>query len=130
MRKPVPSAPLGSGTRSYRRFMWLIVAVSLLPLAFVMAGLKGWVPRETALGAIPLLFGCLGWAGWMGWQAHQQALADSARAGGQAMILVIAAQLKTQDEPTLQRIASKKGPAGEAATWILQGRREKRASSG
>jgi len=109
--------------------MWLTVAVALLPLAFIMAGLKGWVPRETALGAIPVLFGCLGFASWMGWRAHQQALADRERAGSQAMILVIAAQLKTQDEPTLQRMAAKKGPAGEAASWILQGRREKRPSS-
>lgn len=115
--------------RNYRRLMWLIVTVSLLPLAVVVAGLNRIVPKEMALSAVPILFACLGFAGWMGWRAHQQALADRERAGSQAMILVIAAQLKTQDETTLQRIASRKGPAGEAADWILRGRQEKRMSS-
>lgn len=133
MPRPVPRAqraPLSTGSRNYRRMMWLILAASLLPLAVVVAGLRGAAPREMALAAIPLLFATLCFAGWMGFRAHQQALADRERAGSQAMILVIAAQLKHQDESTLHRIASKGGPAAEAANWILAARREKRTSQG
>jgi len=109
--------------------MWLILAASSLPLAVVVAGLRGQAPREMALAAIPLLFTSLSFAGWMGWRAHRQALADRERAGSQALMLVIAAQLKDQDESLLQRLAASSGSAGEAARWILQARREKRASS-
>lgn len=129
MPEPARDATSSRGARNYRRLMWLIVLVSLLPLAVVLAGLNRVVPKEMALSAVPILFACLGFAGWMGWRGHQQALADRERAGSQAMILVIAAQLKHQDEPTLQRIAAQKGPAGEAATWILKGRRDKQLSS-
>ncbi len=116
------------GARNYRLSMWLVLGLSLFPLAVILAGYKGLVPQETVLGAVPLLFACLVFAAWMGWRAHQQALADREKSGHQAMILVIAATLKNQDEPTLHRIASQKGPAGEAATWILEGRRDKRLS--
>jgi hypothetical protein len=108
--------------------MWLILAASCLPLAVVIAGVRGQAPREMALAAIPLLFATLCFAGWMGWRARQQALADRERSASQAMILVIAAQLKSQDESTLHRIASAGGPAGEAAHWILKARSEKRSS--
>ena len=116
------------GARNYRLSMWLVLGLALFPMTVIFAGYKRLVPQETALGAVPLLFACLAFAAWMGWRAHQQTLADRERSGHDAMILVIAATLKNQDEPTLQRIASKKGPAGEAATWILQGRRDKRLS--
>ncbi len=130
MPRPARPAPLSAGFRNYRRTMWLILAASFLPLAIILAGLRGMAPREMVMAAIPLLFATLGFAGWMGWRAHQQALADRERAGRQAMILLIAAQLKEQDESTLQRIAGQRGPAGEAANWILKARSEKRASQG
>lgn len=108
--------------------MWLVLGLSLFPMTVILAGYKRLVPQEMVLSAVPLLFACLAFAAWMGWRAHQQTLADRERSSHDAMILVIAATLKNQDEPTLQRIASRKGPAGEAATWILQGRRDKRLS--
>jgi len=108
--------------------MWLVVAVSLPLFAFILAGLKGLVPREPAVAATPVLFACLAYAAWMGWRAHQQTLADRERAGSRAMILVIAAQLKTQDESTLRQMATKKGPAGAAAAWVLKGRGERHSA--
>lgn len=129
MPRPAPRTALSAGSRNYRRTMWLILAASFLPMAVVIAGIRGQAPREMALAAIPLLFATLSFAGWMGWRARQQALADRERTASQAMILVIAAQLKSQDESTLHRIASKGGPAAEAAHWILKARQEKRGSS-
>jgi hypothetical protein len=38
------------------------------------------------------------------------------------MIVVIAAQLGKQNDATLERVAAKGGPAGEAARMILKGR--------
>ncbi len=128
MPRPATRAALSAGSRNYRRMMWLILAAAFLPLAVVFAGLRGMAPREMVLAAVPLLFASFSFAGWMGWRAHQQALADRERAGSQTMILLIAAQLKDQDEATLQRIAAQRGPAGEAARWILKARSEKRAS--
>ena len=40
------------------------------------------------------------------------------------MLIILASQLKVQDDVVLQGIAGKGGPAGEAAEMVLQGRRE------
>jgi hypothetical protein len=42
-----------------------------------------------------------------------------------SMLVIIAAQLKDQDDAVLERIVAKGGPAGEAATMVLEGRRER-----
>lgn len=128
MAESRPAPALGPGARNYRRMMWLVVAASVPLFLFVLAGLKGLVPREPAVAATPVLFAGLAYAAWMGWRAHQQTLADRERAGSQAMILVIAARLKTQDESTLRQMARKPGPAGEAAAWVLKGRGERHSS--
>jgi len=47
------------------------------------------------------------------------------REGYGAMLVMIAAQLKDQDDTVLERIVAKGGPAGEAAEMVLRGRREK-----
>ena len=61
----------------------------------------------------------------MGLRGHRQVLLDRERASGQFMILAIAGQLGKQDDATLQAIAGKGGPAGEAARLILEGRAQK-----
>jgi hypothetical protein len=42
------------------------------------------------------------------------------------MLIIMAGMLKDESDETLQRIAEKGGPAGDAASMILQNRRETR----
>jgi hypothetical protein len=42
------------------------------------------------------------------------------------MIVLLAAELGNKDDQTLETIAGRGGPAGDAANLILKGRRERR----
>lgn len=130
MAKARATAPLGEGARSYRLLMWVLVLLAAVLGALVLASLRGMVPREAARPLLPLVFACLVAAAWLGWRGHRAALADRERMGHTTMILAIAAQLGRQEDAALERIAASGGPAGEAATWILAGRAEKRAKGG
>jgi hypothetical protein len=130
MRSRPARTALPEGARNYRTLMWILFVVGLGPVGIFWASVRGALPRELGISAVPLALGCFIAAAWMGWRGHQQALADRERAGHTAMILAIASQLGRQDDAALERMAAKGGPAGEAATWILAGRAEKRAKGG
>ncbi len=121
-------APLSEQARSLRLTMWAIVGLGVVLLAVAFAGAKGWLPRETVAAALWLFGASTILTLWLGAKARAQAIADRERESGQAMIVVIAAQLARQDDETLQRISGRGGPAAEAAMLILAGRRK--ASTG
>lgn len=128
MRDRPARAGLSEAARRYRVLMWVLAAAALVPFSLFVAGLRDILPRDLGLAALPLGFACLITAAWMGWRGHRQALLDRERSGHQAMIIAIAAQLGRQEDAALERIAGAGGPAGEAATWILAGRAERRAA--
>ncbi len=109
--------------RSLRLAMWAMAGLSLLLLAIAFAGARGWLPARAGLAALWLSGASFVLVLWLGLRARTQAIADRERESGQAMIVVLAAQLARQDEVTLQRIAGQGGPAAEAARLILSGRR-------
>jgi hypothetical protein len=114
---------LSEGARSLRAGVWGMIFIAGLALVLAFAGARRWVPRETMGSALLMFAGAALGAVWLGIKAHRRTLADRDRASGQAMIVLLAAQLGKQDDATLQRIAGKSGPAGEAARMILKGRR-------
>ncbi len=117
-------APLSERARALRATMWGMVGVSAVLLAVAFAGAKGWLPRGTGAAALWLLGASVTLVLWLGLKVRAQALADRDRESSQAMIVVIAAQLARQDDPTLEQIVRRGGPAADAARLILSGRRK------
>ena len=116
---------LTGAARDYRLAMWFMLVLALACLAVAVAGLKGWIPGRFGLVAIPAFVCSLGFGGWLGLRAHRRAEADQDMRSQREMIVLLAAQLGKQDDEALERIAARGGPAGEAASLILQGRRQK-----
>jgi preprotein translocase subunit SecG len=108
--------------------MWATTAVGALMLFAAYAGTKGIVSRSTATAALFLAGALL--VLYLAAKARSQAIADRERESGQAMIVVIAAELARQDDPTLERIVTRGGPAADAARLILAGRRKARMTDG
>lgn len=102
----------------------LTLFAGLLTLA-AFASLKNWIPRDLLGSILLLLSAVFASAIWSGIRARQQLLADREKASGGVMIVAIAAQLGRQDDATLERIQSRGGPAGEAATMILSERKKR-----
>lgn len=122
--------PLSEGARALRSAMWALIVLWLVALGLAFAGVRGWIARDSIPWSLSLSAGSLLGAVYVGLKAHQQALVDRERTSRQAMIISIAAQLGKQDQATLERIAGKGGPAGEAARMIMAGRGSKtRAAS-
>ncbi|MDX2121323.1 MAG: hypothetical protein SF070_09755 [Gemmatimonadota bacterium] len=123
-------APVSEEARRLRSVTWVVLLLALVVLSLIIAAIKGVLPRET-LGSLFLIFLAL-MAGvtLLGLKARRQAVADRERESRSAMIILLAAQLGRQPDDTLARIASKGGPAGEAAAMVLAGRREPRRSVG
>ena len=117
---PVPS----EAALALRRSMRLTTLISLVGLALAIGGARGRFPVGVGVaGGVIFLLAILS-AAWMGVRASQQAREDREMEAGRAMIVMLAAELGKQDDATLERIATKGGPAGEAARLILQGRRD------
>jgi len=108
-----------------RGLVWLTAVAAALALGVAIAGFRDWLPRS---------FVVLGMAGFVaglvliavvGWRTRREMLdLRGATARGQAIVL-LAARLRDEDAGTLEQMAKRGGPAGEAATLILQGRAER-----
>jgi hypothetical protein len=106
---------LSEAAQGYRTGMLAMIVLALAGAALTFAAIKGWANPALALPAILIVGGGSLGAAWMGLKGHTQVRQDRERASGQFMIISIAAQLGKQDDATLQKIAGKGGPAGEAA---------------
>jgi hypothetical protein len=114
---------LSDEAQTLRLMMWALLVVAILALGLAFAGLRAWFPRRSVPFSMMMFTGAVLGALWYGLRGHQRAVADGERASQSAMIMVIAAQLARQETPTLEKIASKGGPAAAAAKMILDGRR-------
>lgn len=127
MLRPGPESPLSEAARELKSATRILLVLSVILLAGVLAAFKHWIPAELA----PPLIGLCTASGlttiWMGTKAHKRALEDREKESGRFMIVAIAAQLSKQDDAALERIKARGGPAGEAAGMILVGRAEKKA---
>lgn len=106
--------------------MWAAAALGALGLAGAAAGARRLLPIPIGLLSGALFLVCLVLAGYYGLRVRGQVLADRERAARQSALVLLAAQLKGEDDGTLREIARRGGPAGEAAALLLEGRAARR----
>ena len=106
--------------------MWFFILVGLALLALALAGARKALPAVVGLLALGGFFLCLMCAILLGYQSRRAALAERTGYAATSMLVLMAGMLKNENDDTLQRIADKGGPAGDAASMILQNRRETR----
>ncbi|MEP7325135.1 MAG: hypothetical protein ABI836_04230 [Gemmatimonadota bacterium] len=117
--------PLTDPGRPYRIGMWTLLALSLPLLALAAAGLKGFVLPAVGVLGITGFFACILTALLFGLKARRATMEGRARNAAGSMLIMMAGMLKQQDDATLEGIAAKGGPAGEAAALLLQNRKTK-----
>jgi hypothetical protein len=103
--------------------MWLFIVVGIAFLALGLAGARGLVAPEIGVLALGGFFFSLVCAILFGYQSRKAAIAARSRDAATSMLVMMAAMLKEENDETLERIAAKGGPAGDAASMILQRRR-------
>ncbi|TFG46437.1 MAG: hypothetical protein E4H41_02260 [Gemmatimonadales bacterium] len=107
-----------------RALVRLAAVAAALSLAVAVAGFRGVIPEEFALLGLALFVAFLVLIALLAWQTHQKILAQRDRVERGQMIVILAARLRDQETATLEQMARRGGPAGEAAALILQGRVE------
>jgi hypothetical protein len=103
--------------------MWLFVIAGLAFLGLGFAGARGVLPPDVGLLSLGGFFFSLICVILLGYQSRKAGLADRSRNAATSMLVIMAAMLKEENDETLERIAAKGGPAGDAASMILQKRR-------
>jgi hypothetical protein len=119
---------LSDAAREYRRAMWMLAGVAVIAYAVGAAGVRGNVPRLAGLLGLSVGVATTVVAFFFGLRAHSRALTDRDIASRRSMIVLLAAELGSKDDETLASIVKRGGPAAEAATLILKGRRERQDS--
>jgi hypothetical protein len=111
--------------RAYRFGMWGLVALGLPGLFAAFLGAQRIIPLPLGIAGGFTFLTCALLGALVGLQARRQMQLQRDRENYSTMLIILANQLRVQDDAVLQRIAGKGGPAGEAAEMVLQGRREK-----
>lgn len=121
----MPATPLSAGARQWRTLMWASVALAAAGFLVAWQGARGRVDPALGILALGAAGAALLLALLAGARARRQALEDRAEETGSMLLVMLAAQLKTKDDATLEALVAKGGQAGEAAALVLQGRRER-----
>jgi hypothetical protein len=111
--------------RIYRFGMWGLVALGVPGLFAAFLGARGVIPPLLGIAGAFAFVICVLLGALVGLQARRQMQLQREKENYSTMLIILATQLRVQDDQVLQRIADKGGPAGEAAEMVLQGRREK-----
>ena len=111
--------------RAYRLGMWGVVALGSPGLFAAFLGARRVIPLPLGIAGGFAFFACALLGALVGLQARRQMQLQRDRENYSTMLVILANQLRDQDDTVLQRIAGKGGPAGEAAEMVLKGRREK-----
>lgn len=103
--------------------MWCFLGLAAPLLVLALAGLREVVQPEVGLAGLTGFFACLLIALYFGVRLRRVALEAKTRSGESAMLIMMAGMLKGEDDATLEQIASRGGPAGQAALLLLEKRR-------
>jgi hypothetical protein len=117
------SEPSGAA-RHYRAAIRLLLLLAVALLVAAYAGARGRVPLPVGIACAVAFVGCLVLIGTLGLGLRRQLLLERDRATRVQIILIIAGQLAASTDEQLEGIASRGGPAGEAAELLIEGRRE------
>lgn len=112
-------------TRLVRFGMWGMVIIGLPGLVAAFLGARQIIPLALGVAGGFFFLACVLMGALIGVQNQRKARQQREVENYGSMLVIIAAQLKDQDDTVLERIVSKGGPAGEAATMVLEGKREK-----
>ncbi len=115
----------GLPRRAYRLGMWGLVALGSPGLFAAFLGARRIIPLPLGVAGGFTFFACVLLGALVGLQARREMQLQRDRESYSAMLVILANQLRVQDDTVLQRIAGKGGPAGEAAEMVLRGRQEK-----
>ena len=113
----------------YRLAMWSVFLLGVGGIGAAVGAARGRLPPAWGILGLGVFLACVVGAGWLGWKTHRQTVADREMESRRSMIVMLAVQLGRIDTPQLDGIAAKGGPAGEAASLILQGRKERSVRS-
>ena len=113
-------------TARNRGLVWLTALGAALSLGVAIAGFRDMLPRPFALLGLACFGACLATIGVVGWRTRQEMLTLREAAARGQMIVLLAARLRDEDAAALEGMVRRGGPAGEAATLILQGRAERK----
>ena len=102
--------------------MGIFLAFALPLLGLSLAGARGVVPAPVGLLAIAGFFCCLAFAIILGYRSRRIAIEERQRGSATTMLVMMASMLGQEDDATLEKIAAKGGPAGDAASMLLQNR--------
>ena len=111
--------------RIHRLGMWGMVVLGTPGLVAAFLGARQVVPLALGVAGGFFFFTCVLLGALMGLQTRRQLQEQRERESYGAMLVMIAAQVRDQDDSVLERIVAKGGPAGEAAAMVLKGRKEK-----
>ena len=115
-----------SPSRSSRYATWFFVVLGAIMLIPAIRGVRGRIdPRVGLLSVLGFLI-CLCLAALIALAARRKALEDRGRQAAGTMLVTMAAMLNRESDETLEKIATKGGPGGEAATLLLENRKNKR----
>jgi len=114
-----------SPQRAYRFGMWGLVALGLPGLFAAFLGARQIIPPPLGIAGGFTFLTCVLLGALVGLQARRQTQLQRDRESYSTMLIILANQLRVQDDAVLQKIAGQGGPAGEAAEMVLRGRREK-----
>ena len=104
--------------------MWFFVIFGLAFIVLGLAGARGVVPAQVGILSLGGFFFCLVCALLLGYKSRQAALENRSVNSAPSMLVMMAGMLKDEEDATLERIVAKGGPAGEAASMILQKRKK------
>ncbi|MFI5209075.1 MAG: hypothetical protein ACHQ2E_01405 [Gemmatimonadales bacterium] len=118
---PRPRSP----ARTYRTFMWVLVVVGLVNLGIAVREALGGMAAQSGVLGLVIFFLCMALGAWLGLAGARLVREEHDRQNRQELLIVMATELGRHDDEALRRIVRQGGPAGEAASMLLKGRREK-----
>ena len=113
----------GRRARLARFGMWGMVVVGLPGLFVALLGAGRVVPVGIGVGGGAFFLLCLLLGALIGFTGQQRDRGRRDVEGRGAMIVMLAAHLKGEDDTVLEGIVAKGGPAAEAAALLLEQRR-------
>jgi hypothetical protein len=107
----------------------LAALAAALSLAVAVAGFRRVIPGEFAFLGLALFVAFLVLIALLAWHTRHRIVAQRHAAERGQMIVILAAKLRDEETATLEQLVRGGGQAGEAATFILQGRAERRQAN-
>ena len=114
--------PHGQPTRSYRYAMWFFVFLGVMMLIPALRGVSRRADPIVAMFSVAGFLGCLLLAAMLGAASRRKAIEQRQQQAVGAALVLMATMLNKETDESLEALAGKGGPAGEAAALLLESR--------